>query len=85
MFTILLLLKAMLKIQFPWLWILIIVFPLLSCAYFLKEKKYLHINALFDREEKKVKKRRKTICVIYMIFSFAIIIAIPFLTSILEH
>jgi hypothetical protein len=80
LFAILLLLKSVMHIQKPLFCLLLIVFPISSSVYFLKGKKYLQIKAMFDNEEKKVRTKRKTACIIYMIFSFVIVMVIPYLT-----
>ena len=80
-FAILLIIKAMMQIQIPLFWLLIIAFPVISSIYFLKGNKYLQIIAMFDNEEKKVRTKRKTACIIYMVFSFVIVMVIPYLTS----
>ena len=80
-FAILLIIKAMMQIQIPLFWLLIIAFPVISSIYFLKGKKYLQIITMFNNEEKKVRTKRKTACIIYMVFSFVIVMVIPYLTS----
>lgn len=81
LFAILLLLKSVIQIQKPVFYLLIIVFPISSSVLFLKGKRYLQIKAMFDNEEKKVKTKRKTACIIYMVFSFIIFMVILYLTS----
>lgn len=71
-FAVLLLLKAFLKVQIPLL-LLMILFPTLSCVFFLRKKKYLQIKALFENEGKKENNKRKAFCVIYMVFSFVVV------------
>ena len=80
LFAILLLLKSVIQIQKPLFCLLIIAFPILSSVYFLKNKKYLQIKAMFDNEEKKVRTKRKTVCILYMVFSFVIVMVIPYLS-----
>lgn len=54
--------------QYPWHWLLFI-FLVLNCLFFLHKQNYLKIKERFDHEEEKIKKRRKTICILYIIFS----------------
>lgn len=81
LFAILLLLKSVMQIQKPLFCLLLIVFPISSSVYFLTGKKYLQIKAMFDNEEKKVRTRRRIMCVVYMVLSFVIVMVIPYLTS----
>lgn len=79
LFAILLLLKSVIQIQKLLFCLLMIVFPIASSVYFLKGKKYLQIIAMFDNEEKKVRTRRRIMCVVYMVLSFVIVMIIPYL------
>lgn len=81
LFAVLLLLKSVMQVQRSLFCILMIVFPILSSVFFLKDKKYLKIKAMFDNEEKKVKTKRKTACIIYMVLSFVVVMVIPYLTN----
>lgn len=82
-FAILLLLKAILKTQIPLFW-LMILFPVTSSVYFLRGKRYLQIQSMFANEEKNIKNKRKTICILYMVFSFVLIMFILYLIGIME-
>ena len=57
-----------------------ILFPILSSVFFIKDKKYLQIKAMFDNEDKIVKIKRKTVCIIYMVLSFVVVMVIAYLT-----
>jgi hypothetical protein len=81
LFAILLLLKSVMQIPKLLYCLLMIAFPISSSVFFLKSKKYLQIKAMFDKEEKIVKTKRKVACIIYMVFSFVIVMVIPYLTS----
>lgn len=79
-FAVLLLLKAVLKVQIPLLW-LMFLFPILSCVLFLNKKRYLQIKALFDNEEKVIKNKRKVFCVLYMVFSFVLVMVLIYVSK----
>lgn len=81
LFAVLLLLKLVIQVQKPLFCILMIIFPILSSVFFLKDKKYLKIKAMFDNEEKKVKTKRKIACIFYMVLSFVVVMVIPYLTN----
>lgn len=81
LFAILLLLKSVMQIPKLLFCLLMIAFPISSSVFFLKGKKYLQIKAMFDKEEKIVKTKRKAACIIYMVLSFVIVMVIPYLTS----
>ena len=68
--TILFLLKILTGIHVPIL-VLMIVISVTCCVFFLRRGKYNQIRAMFDNE-KKVRKKRKTLCVLYMVFSFVV-------------
>lgn len=82
-FAILLLLKAILKTQIPLFW-LMVLFPVTSSVYFLRRKRYLQIQSMFANEEINIKNKRKTICILYMVFSFVLIMFILYLIDIME-
>ncbi|MBO6026412.1 MAG: hypothetical protein J6P73_04120 [Bacteroidales bacterium] len=70
-FEILLLITAITKVKvyhFPLLWLLIIL-PVFNCVFFLQKKRYLYIKKLFDNEEKKIKAKRRALCVVYIVLS----------------
>ena len=80
LFAVLLLLKSAMQIQKPLFCLLMILFPILSSVFFIKDKKYLQIKAMFDNEDKIVKIKRKTVCIIYMVLSFVVVMVIAYLT-----
>jgi len=54
--------------QLPIVWLLIVL-PILNCRIFLQKKKYQQIIELFDKEDDKTRKKRKTLCVVYIVLS----------------
>lgn len=54
--------------QIPITWLLIVL-PVMNLILFLRNNNYLQILTLFDKEEKKVRIRRKTFCIIYIILT----------------
>lgn len=83
-FTLLLLLKMITNIHVPLFWV-ILSLPILSSLYFLKKKKYHQIKTMFNFEERKVKNKRKTLCVLYIVLSFVVNIILLYVTEIIGY
>ena len=81
-FTLLILLKMITNIHVPLFWV-IFSLPVLSCLFFLKKKKYHQIYTMFDVEERKVKNKRKTFCVLYIVLSFVVNIFLIYVNDII--
>ena len=79
-----LLITAISKIRlyrYPWHWSMII-FIIINSICFLKNKNYSKIIVIFDQENNNTRIKRKTLCVMYIVFS---LILVPFLMYVIDN
>ena len=65
--------------MFPWEWSMLL-FIGLNFILFLPKKKYLKVIAVFENEEKTVQKKRRALCIFYIVITW---ISVPLLFYVL--